>query len=87
MIKVIIRAEKKRYTIPLPYSVLHIVSSVGGSKWLWRLINKGTKNITFPTPLVDKQTLEPVFAELKKHKGLTIVDIEDKDGNGVMIRL
>jgi hypothetical protein len=87
MIKVVIRAEKKRYTIPLPYSTLHLVSSVICSKWLWKSINKESKNITFPTPLVDKQTLKPVLSELKKYKGLTIVDVEDKDGNGVMIRL
>jgi hypothetical protein len=87
MIKVTIRAENKRYTIPLPYSMLHIVSSIACSKWLARWINKGTKNITLPTPLVDKKTLQPVIAELKKYKGLTIVDVEDQDGNGVVVRL
>ncbi|WP_240873850.1 hypothetical protein [Shimazuella soli] len=66
---------------------MHLLSLVLCSKWLWRAINKGTKNITFPIPLLDKQTLQPVLSELKKYKGVTIVDIEDKDGNGVVIRL
>ncbi|SHF27640.1 hypothetical protein SAMN05444392_11314 [Seinonella peptonophila] len=87
MIKVIILVEKKRYIIPLPFFVLHITGSIICSKWFWRQVNKRVeKNITFPTPLLDKQTLQPVLSSLKECKGIAIVDVKDKDGNGVMIR-
>jgi hypothetical protein len=87
MIKVIIKAEKKRYTIPLPFFLLRIAGGIICSKWFWRQVNKRTNNITFPIPLLDKQTIQPILLSLKEYKGVTIVDIIDKDGNGVIIRL
>jgi hypothetical protein len=85
--RVIIQAEKKRYTIPVPFFLLRIAGSIICRKWFWRLINNRVENITFPIPLLDKQTLKPVLSSLKEYKGLTIVDIKDKEGNGVIIRL
>jgi hypothetical protein len=86
MIKVIILAEKKRYTLPLPFFMLRIAGWITCSKWFWRQVNKNTKKYTFPIPFVDKQTIEPILSSLKACKGITIVDVKDKDGNGVTIR-
>lgn len=85
--KVTILAEKKRYTIPLPFFVLHLAGWIICRKWFWRWINKRTKKFTFPIPLVSKQLIQPVLSEIKEYKGLTIVDVKDKNGNGVNIRL
>lgn len=86
MMKVIIQAKKKRYTIPLPFFVLRIAGAIICSKWFWKQVNKRVENITFPTPLLDKQTLQPVLSSLKECRGLTLVDIKYKDGR-VIIRL
>ncbi|WP_146160499.1 hypothetical protein [Desmospora activa] len=83
--KVIIQAEKKRYTIPLPFFVLRITGAIICSKWFWKQVNKRVENITFPTPLLNKQTLQPVLSSLKEYKGLTLVDVKDKDGNEVTV--
>ncbi|WP_028775518.1 hypothetical protein [Shimazuella kribbensis] len=85
--KVIIKAEKKRFAIPLPFFLIRITGWIICRKWFWRLMNKRIKTITFPVPLLDMQTIRPILLSLKEYKGVTLVDINDKDGNGVTIRL
>jgi hypothetical protein len=85
--KVIINAEKKRFTIPLPFFLLHLAGWIICRKWFWKWLNKKSKNITFPTPMLDKQTIQPLLSSLKEYKGVTLIDIKDKDGNGVIVRL
>lgn len=85
--KIIITAEKKRFTIPLPYFLLPVIRRILCSKWFWKKINSRVTNITFPIPLLDKQTVQPILTPLKEYKGLTLVEVQDKDGNGLVIRL
>lgn len=85
--KVTILAEKKRYTIPLPFFALRLAGWIICRKWFWRLMNKNIKQFTFPVPSVDKKTIQPILASLKEYRGVTLVDVKDKDGNGVVIQL
>lgn len=96
MIKVKIETDHKRkFTIPVPYSFLHVFGSLLSSKFLWRQadkwINHQSKKTTFSLVPLDskmiKQFLISVIKELQHQKGLVLVDIKLQDGTKVMIKL
>lgn len=87
--------QRHRFTIPVPYSFLYVLSSLLSSKFFWRQMNKWlhhhVKNTAFSITPVDasvvKRFLGTVIAELKHQKGLVLVDVKLKDGTYVKILL
>lgn len=93
MMHVKVKAKNIRITIPIPYAFLDITISILCSKFLQHNINKWTKEyfdrkkMDFTFPLIDKKTLKPIVKELKNYKGIVLVDVKDKDGTEVKVRL
>ncbi|XZF77920.1 hypothetical protein ACSBO6_10350 [Bacillus sp. AL-1R] len=89
MLKVKVKIEGKRFSIPVPYAVLNLASLIISSKWLNRLINKAiNKNGNkFNFPEIDRKDLKPLLHGLSNNKGLILVDTKLKDGTEVVVKL
>lgn len=96
MIKVKIQTEnKRRFSIPVPYSFMYLLSFLLSSEFLWRQINKWMKHqsgekvffVEFLHPKLIKHFLGSIIKELQHQKGLVIVDIKLQDGTQVIIKL
>lgn len=95
MMSVKVRSNKVRLSIPIPYAFFNIAISILSSKRFQRRINKlihenaerNKQDVPFIFPQIDKKALKPFAKELKKHKGLVLVDVRAKDGSEVKIRL
>ncbi|MFJ7934186.1 hypothetical protein [Sporosarcina sp. NPDC096371] len=93
MLNVKVKTNAVRLSIPVPYVILNIGISIISSELVNRLINKWVKESmkekeqTFTMPLLNKKELKSIVNELRKHKGLRLVDVKAKDGTEVVIRL
>ncbi|MBV7504344.1 hypothetical protein KW850_03585 [Bacillus sp. sid0103] len=93
MLHLKVKAKDVRFTLPIPYAILNIGISILSSKFLHRHANKWTKEhferkkLDFTIPQIDKETLIPIVKELKKHKGIVLVDVKAKEGTEVTVRL
>lgn len=93
MLKVKVKTESVRFSIPVPYVVLNIGISAISSQLVNRLINKWIrasmkeKEQTFTMPPLNKKELKVIVNELKMHKGLCLVNFKAKDGTEVVIKL
>lgn len=93
MLKIKVKTEGKTLSIPLPYTLLNVSSTVLCSKFLWRNINKRinknsqTISILPLDPTILKPLLKQVIKELKDYKGLVIVDVKTDDGTRIWIQL
>lgn len=93
MLHVKVKTKDTHFNIPIPYAMLHVAISILSSKFLHRHANKWTKEYferkkwDFTFPLIDKETLKPIVKELKKYKGIVLVDVKAKDGTEVKVRL
>ncbi|KAB8133591.1 hypothetical protein F9U64_11810 [Gracilibacillus oryzae] len=96
MLRIKIKTKDARFTIPIPYAALHLGISILTSKRFQQYMNKKIKKqeednqdkkITFTFPPIDKKLLKPVIKELKKHKGLVLVDVTASDGTEVLVKL
>ncbi|WP_078410612.1 hypothetical protein [Priestia abyssalis] len=96
MIKINIQTDNKRkFTIPVPYSFLRVFISLLSSKFLWRQANKwlnrqSEKTAAWPVsldPSMIKHYLNPIIKELQHQKGLVLVDVKLQDGTKVTIKL
>jgi hypothetical protein len=94
MLKIKVKTETVRFSIPVPYFILTIGVSILSSEFLYRKINKllvkhkenEEKEISFTMPLLNKKELKTIIKELKKHKGLELVNVKSKDDTEVRIR-
>ncbi len=93
MIYVKVKTKNVRFTIPVPYTVLHVGISILTSKFVQQKAHKWTKGhlerkkLDVTIPSVDKKTLKPIVKELKNHKGIVLVDVKAKDGTEIKVRL
>src|SRR6478735_12039988 len=93
MIHVKVKTKEARFNIPIPYALLNVVISVVFSKFIQKHADKWTKEhfkrkeLNFTFPLIDKSMLKPIVKELKKHKGMVLVDVKATDGTEVRVRL
>ncbi|MEH7452400.1 hypothetical protein [Gottfriedia acidiceleris] len=89
MIKVKVKIEGKRYSIPVPYAILNLASLIITSKLLNRLINKAIKKngTKFNFPEIARKDLKPLLQGLSKNSGLILVDTKLKDGTEVLVKL
>jgi hypothetical protein len=90
MIKVKIKVKGRRFFIPVPYTLLHLIISIFTSERIIALANRsigkeGNKN--FQIPNINKNDLKPLLRELSEQKGLLLVDTILNDGTEVSIRL
>lgn len=93
MLHIKVKAKDVRFTLPVPYAILALCSSILTSKFVHHQANKWTKEtferkkIDFTIPQIDKETLKPIIKELKNHKGMVLVDVKAKDGTEVKVTL
>ncbi|MBP2242169.1 hypothetical protein J2Z40_002742 [Cytobacillus eiseniae] len=89
MLKVKVKAKDKRFSIPVPYAILHLGSLLVTSKRVNRLINNAIKKdgSKFIFPEIERKDLKPLLQELSEYSGLILVETKLKDGTEVEVRL
>ncbi|MDR7242878.1 hypothetical protein [Priestia megaterium] len=93
MIHVKVKTKEARFNIPIPYALLNVAISIVSLKFFQKHVDKWTKEyfkrkeLNFTFPLIDKSELKPIVKELKKHKGMVLVDVKATDGTEVRVRL
>ncbi len=93
MLNVKVKTKSMRLYIPVPYVILNIGITIISSELVNRLINKGIKESMkdkeqfFTMPAINKKDLRKIVSELKKNKGLMLVDVKANDGTEVIIKL
>lgn len=89
MLKVKVKVKDKRFSIPVPYGVLHLVSLIITSKRITRLINKAIEKdgSKFIFPEIERKDLKPLLQVLSKYSGVTLVETKLKDGTEVEVKL
>lgn len=93
MLHVNVKTKETKFSIPVPYVLLNVGISLITSKVFIRHANKWSKphldkkNINFSFPSIDQSELKHIIKELKKHKGLELVNVKAQDGTEVIIRL
>jgi hypothetical protein len=89
MLKVKVKAKDVRFSIPVPYGVLNLVSLIITSKRITRLINKAIEKdgSKFIFPEIERKDLKPLLQGLSKYSGVILVDTKLKDGTEVEVRL
>jgi hypothetical protein len=89
MLKVKVKVEGKRFSIPIPYAVLNLVSLIITSKRINRLINKANKkdDNKFIFPEIERKDLKPLLQEFSNHRGVILVEAKLNDGTEVIVKL
>jgi len=95
MLKVKVKLKDKReFTVPLPYALLHAGGWIASSPLLWKFVNNKViqKNIeenakSYIPASIDRKEIKKLLKEIKRYRGLTIVEVKDKDGTEVVVRL
>ncbi|PGS48829.1 hypothetical protein [Bacillus sp. AFS041924] len=89
MLKVKLKVEGKRFSIPVPYTVLNLASLIVTSKRINRIINKAIEKngSKFIMPAIERKDLKPFLQEISKHKGVILVDTKLKDGTEVVVKI
>jgi len=93
MIHVKVKTKDVRFSIPVPYALLNVAISVAFSKFIQKYVDKWTKEhlkrkeLNFTFPIIDKSMLKSIVKELKKHKGMVLVDVKATDGTEVRVKL
>ncbi|MDZ5472939.1 hypothetical protein SM124_14570 [Bacillus sp. 31A1R] len=89
MLKVKLKVKDKRISIPVPYSVLHVVSFLISSKRMNRIINKAIEKdgSQFIFPEIKRKDLKPLLQVFSKYSGVVLVEAKLKDGTEVKVKL
>lgn len=89
MLKVKLKVKDKRFSIPVPYAVLNLVSLIITSKRINRLINKAMEKdgSKFIFPEIDRKDLKPLLQGLSKNSGVILVETKLQDGTEVVVKL
>lgn len=89
MLKVRVKVKDKKFSVPVPYSLLNMFSFIITSKRVNRLINKAIEKNgrKFTFPQLDRNDLKPLLQSLSKHKGIVLVDTKLGDGTEVEVKL
>lgn len=88
------RKNKTEFTVPLPYTLLHAGGWMASSPLLWKFVNSTfiQKNVdekakSFIPTSIDRKEVRRLLKEIKRYRGLTIVEVKEKDGTEVVVRL
>ncbi|MFP3888638.1 hypothetical protein HPB58_11750 [Priestia filamentosa] len=89
MLKVKVKVKDKRFSIPVPYAVLNLVSLIVTSKRINRLINKAIEKdgSKFIFPEIERKDLKLLLQGFSKHRGVILVETRLKDGTEVEVKL
>ncbi|WHZ00947.1 hypothetical protein QNH48_18090 [Neobacillus sp. YX16] len=89
MLKVKVKAKDIRFSIPVPYGVLNLVSYIITSKRINLLINKAIKKdgSKFIFPEIERKDLKPLLQGLSKHSGVILFETKLNDGTEVEVKL
>ncbi|MDR0139559.1 hypothetical protein RFW18_17530 [Metabacillus idriensis] len=89
MLKVKVKVKDKRFSIPVPYAILNLVSMVITSKRFNRLINKALEKggSKFIFPEIESNELKPLLQGFSKHSGVIIFETKWKDGTEIEAKL
>ncbi|MBO0993879.1 hypothetical protein [Bacillus sp. SD088] len=95
MLKITIGQEnQKSRTFHVPYFILRAGGRLATTKLLWKLIEsrvkqkqEKTNSPSFSLDRIDWKDIQPIVKEIKNYQGLTIVDIQDKNGQAIKIEL
>lgn len=89
MLKVKLKVKGKRYSIPVPYGVLNLISMIITSKKFNTLINKGIEKdgSKFVFPEIERKDLKQLLEGLTEHGGVILVETKLKDGTEVEVKL
>lgn len=86
--------DHKQVTVFLPYFLLETGSYIVSSRTIWsfvhRMIEKSTMDVKekawIPTS-IDRKDLRELLKVAKQYRGLTIVEVRDKEGTEIVIKL
>lgn len=89
MIRVSVKVKDKRFTVPVPYPVLNLVSTVITSKRFIRLVNQAIERDgrKFIVPQIERKDLKPLLKAFVEYKGVTLVETKLTDGTEVTVKL
>ncbi|AKO92924.1 hypothetical protein [Priestia filamentosa] len=89
MLKVKVKVKDKRFSIPVPYTVLNLVSLIVTSKRINRLINKAIEKdgSKFIFPEIERKDLKLLLQGFSKYSGVILVETRLKDGTEVEVKL
>lgn len=97
MLKVKIKTDSNiKITVPVPYSILRLSSSLLTSRAVWQYVDKKwlakhTDAANFPLDPANievlKKYIKLLIRELHNYKGLVLVDVRSQDGTKVLITL
>jgi hypothetical protein len=89
MLKVKLKVKGKRYSIPVPYGVLNLISLIITSKKFNTLINKAIEKdgSKFVFPEIERKDLKQLLEGLTEHGGVILVETKLKDGTEVEVKL
>ena len=82
--------KDKKFSIPVPYGVLHLLSLILTSKRITSLLNKAIEkdgSTKFIFPQIERKDIKRLLRELSKHSGVTLVETKLKDGTEVVVML
>ncbi len=95
MIKVKVKLkDHKQLTVLVPYFLLRTGGYVISSRMIWsfihRMIEKSNMNVKehawIPTS-IDRKDIRALLKAVKQYRGLTIVEVQDKEGTEVVVKL
>jgi hypothetical protein len=89
MLKVKLKVKGKRYSIPVPYGVLNLISLIITSKKFNTFINKAIEKdgSKFVFPEIERKDLKQLLEGLTEHGGVILVETKLKDGTEVEVKL
>ncbi|WP_066088570.1 hypothetical protein [Neobacillus novalis] len=89
MLMVRVKVKDKRFTVPVPYPVLNLVSTVITSKRFNRFVNQAIEKEgrKFKVPQIERNDLNLLLKAFVEHKGLTLVETKLNDGTEVTVKL
>ncbi|MGX2958081.1 hypothetical protein JNUCC23_02175 [Peribacillus sp. JNUCC 23] len=95
MIKVKVKLkDRKQLIVRVPYFLLRTGGYVISSRMIWsfihRMIEKSNMNVKenawIPTS-IDRKDIRALLKAVKQYRGLTIVEVQDKEGTEVVVKL
>ncbi|WHY91724.1 hypothetical protein QNK12_29720 [Neobacillus cucumis] len=89
MLRVKIKTKDRKFTIPVPYALLTMLSAILTSEWILKYANKAIEKEgkSFKVPKIDRKDLKPLLHALSENKGLLLLETILKDGTEVTVKL
>lgn len=86
--------NQKPRTIRLPYLLIDMGLRLATTKLFWKVINSTKRQNQeqeehqwLLLEQIDWQDIQPILKEIKNYKGMTILDVQDKNGQAVKVEL